>query len=152
MTMESRVTDARTVIFSALEWGYFTNFESASLTLTSVAIFLPIGTLAAQRMTQSSANCSAASSNQGGSHNGISWPTWASSTVPVKSASLTNSSGTGGATPQVSILSRCEGGMSPSRERIDPTDLELMHIDMNHDPAGGRVRVERDLEQHFDRV
>ncbi|KAG5979074.1 hypothetical protein E4U55_005599 [Claviceps digitariae] len=39
------------VIFAALEWAHFPNFESASLTHTSVALILPLGTLAAQQIT-----------------------------------------------------------------------------------------------------
>ncbi|KAL2205559.1 mating type pheromone G-protein coupled receptor, partial [Sarocladium strictum] len=35
------------VIFTGLEWGHFQNFEAASLTLTSVALILPLGTVAA---------------------------------------------------------------------------------------------------------
>ncbi|PHH92681.1 hypothetical protein CDD83_6099 [Cordyceps sp. RAO-2017] len=48
------------VIFAGLEWGHFPNFEPAALTVASVAIILPLGTLAAQRMTF---NSSSAASN-----------------------------------------------------------------------------------------
>ncbi|RDA95556.1 hypothetical protein CP533_1204 [Ophiocordyceps camponoti-saundersi (nom. inval.)] len=37
------------VVFAGLEWGHFRNFEPAFITNSSVAIILPIGTLAAQR-------------------------------------------------------------------------------------------------------
>ena len=36
-----------------MEWGDWPNFEAASLTLTSVALILPLGTLAAQRLSAS---------------------------------------------------------------------------------------------------
>ncbi|EFX04461.1 mating-type alpha-pheromone receptor [Grosmannia clavigera kw1407] len=43
------------VIFAAMEFGSFTNFESGSLMLTSVVIVLPLGTLIAQHMTDEAA-------------------------------------------------------------------------------------------------
>ncbi|KAK1832024.1 fungal pheromone mating factor STE2 GPCR-domain-containing protein [Podospora conica] len=42
------------VIFAALEFGVFYNFESASLTQTSVIVVLPLGTLVAQRLANPS--------------------------------------------------------------------------------------------------
>lgn len=45
-----RLTSRRPVVFAGLEWGRFQNFEAASLTPTSVAVILPLGTLAAQRV------------------------------------------------------------------------------------------------------
>ncbi|KAG6193744.1 hypothetical protein E4U10_003536 [Claviceps purpurea] len=44
------------VIFAGLEWAHFPNFESASLTHTSVALILPLGTLVAQQVSQASGN------------------------------------------------------------------------------------------------
>ncbi|KAK0744631.1 fungal pheromone mating factor STE2 GPCR-domain-containing protein [Apiosordaria backusii] len=41
------------VIFAALEFAQFTNFESASLTQTSVIVVLPLGVLVAQRIATS---------------------------------------------------------------------------------------------------
>ncbi|KAL6874859.1 fungal pheromone mating factor STE2 GPCR domain-containing protein [Trichoderma novae-zelandiae] len=41
------------VIFAILEWHHFINFESGSLTPTSIAIILPLASLAAQRIATS---------------------------------------------------------------------------------------------------
>ncbi|KAF6835008.1 pheromone receptor 2 [Colletotrichum musicola] len=38
-------------LFAALEWGRWTNFESGSVTYTSVVVFLPLGTLVASRIS-----------------------------------------------------------------------------------------------------
>lgn len=146
------ITDTWTaiVIFCGLEWGQFLNFEAASLTLTSTTIILPMGTLAAQRMAQSGniALLSAGSSNSGGVF--FSEPRWHSSTSPPKAASMTNSSS---ATAQVSVMSRCEAGNLPaSRDRIHAADLALAHVDTHRELDGGRVRVDRDLEQRVERV
>lgn len=128
------------------------------MTLTAVAIILPMGTLTAQRMAQSNnvAFCSAGSSNQGVFlPETTGWPSWPSSTVPLKPGSFASGSGSGsgttGTTPQLSIMSRCEAGMKP-RDRADDAELELIHIDTYRELAGGRVRVDHDFEQRVDRV
>ncbi|EQK99119.1 tumor mating-type alpha-pheromone receptor [Ophiocordyceps sinensis CO18] len=51
LVMTNGVLMIAPVVFAGLEWGKFQNFESASLTHSSVVIILPLGTLAAQRMT-----------------------------------------------------------------------------------------------------
>lgn len=40
-------------MFAALEWCHWSNFESGSLTYTSVVVFLPLGTLIASRISYS---------------------------------------------------------------------------------------------------
>lgn len=49
------------MLFAALEWGRWTNFESGSVTYTSVVVFLPLGTLVASRI-------SSGSTSQGDNH------------------------------------------------------------------------------------
>ncbi|KAF7552365.1 hypothetical protein G7046_g7434 [Stylonectria norvegica] len=135
------------VIFAGLEWGHFANFEAASLALTSVAIILPLGTIAAQRMAHTT-NFSYASASSSGRHGGVILNTYTSSTMPLKGTSFaTTRTGT---TAQASILSRCEAGMS-SRDRINPISVELskFYPDVDDDR---HVRVDRDLEQREERL
>ncbi|PTB73647.1 hypothetical protein M440DRAFT_29766, partial [Trichoderma longibrachiatum ATCC 18648] len=49
------------VIFAILEWHHFINFESGSLTPTSIAIILPLSSLAAQRIATSPSSSSSSS-------------------------------------------------------------------------------------------
>jgi pheromone alpha factor receptor len=135
------------VLFSGLEWGHFTNFESASLTLTSVAVILPLGTLAAQRMTRSNnfAYPSDSFSGQGGL-----LPGTGNSSMPLKGASF-SSSCRGGPAPQVSILSRCEASVH-NIHHLDALDLELGSLDSQRELVPGHVRVDRDFEQRIDRI
>ena len=44
------------VLFTGLQWGEFVNFESGSLTMTSVIVILPLGTLVAQRLANPSSS------------------------------------------------------------------------------------------------
>nr|AEU12193.1 pheromone receptor 2 [Trichoderma reesei] len=46
------------VIFAILEWHHFINFEAGSLTPTSIAIILPLSSLAAQRIANTSSSYS----------------------------------------------------------------------------------------------
>lgn len=135
------------VVFAGLEWGHWINFESASLTLTSVAIILPLGTLTAQRMASNGSNFSYSSagdssvrynpsfSGRGGGGGG----TGGSSIAPLKPSSFSTER-----TP--AVFARCEAGMS-SRDRMNPIDLELGKYD-----ADSHVRVDRNLTQHEERV
>ncbi|KAM0550822.1 hypothetical protein ACHAPJ_008685 [Fusarium lateritium] len=132
------------VVFAGLEWYHTANFEAASLTLTSVAVILPLGTLAAQRIAGSANNSNNSNSSglSSGVRYGVSGP---SSVVGFKAPSF--STHRSGATdrPHVSVYARCEAGMS-SRDHINPTDIELGKID------DGEVRVERSLLQREDRI
>ncbi|KAJ4133769.1 pheromone alpha factor receptor [Fusarium equiseti] len=130
------------VIFASLEWARFVNFESASLTLTSVAVILPLGTLAAQRIAGSAPNSANSSGASSGARYGISGP---SSFTGFKAPSF--STGTTDR-PHVSIYARCEAGTS-SREHINPQDLELAKIDAETDH---HVRVDRAFLQREERI
>ncbi|KAH6969178.1 fungal pheromone mating factor STE2 GPCR-domain-containing protein [Fusarium avenaceum] len=132
------------VIFASLEWAHFVDFEVASLTLTSVAVILPLGTLAAQRIASSNANTPIASNASSGIRYGVSGPT---SFTGFKAPSF--STHRSGATdrPGVSVYARCEAGTS-SRDHINPHDVELGKIDADCD----HVRVERAFLQHEERI
>ncbi|KAM0448043.1 hypothetical protein ACHAQK_000022 [Fusarium lateritium] len=132
------------VIFASLEWAHFVDFEVASLTLTSVAVILPLGTLAAQRIASSNANTPIASNASSGVRYGVSGPT---SFTGFKAPSF--STHRSGATdrPGVSVYARCEAGTS-SREHINPHDVELGKIDADCD----HVRVDRAFLQHEERI
>ncbi|KAH8177797.1 fungal pheromone mating factor STE2 GPCR domain-containing protein [Sarocladium implicatum] len=121
------------VIFTGLEFGHFQNFEAASLTLTSVVLILPLGTVAARRMVRSNhlgydSNISDSNGMNPGSTSGTGSgtgphrghqnryrsvaPETATSTTPLKSAASFTSSRTA-SSPSAqfsSILSRCEAG------------------------------------------
>jgi len=114
-----------------LEFGNFTNFESGSLTMTSVIVVLPLGTLVAQRLatapstTAQTGSGNSRSSNKSGSKKGFlsSW-----------------SHRSGGLASQVT--SRIQ--RSPPKEKPDHVDLELQRI-INDDSNG--IWVDRDIEQ-----
>ncbi|KAK7402504.1 pheromone alpha factor receptor [Neonectria punicea] len=134
------------VIFGGLEWGHFTNFESASLTLTSVVIILPLGTLAAQRMAQTT-NLSYPSVDSSGRY--PTAPGTGSSAQPFKTSSFSTNR-TGNTAPG-SVLSRCEAGMA-SHDRRDSVGMELRKLSEGLESHGSHVRVDRNLVQHEERV
>ncbi|KAI9150425.1 Tumor susceptibility protein [Paramyrothecium foliicola] len=138
------------VLFAGLEWGQFTNFESASLTLTSVAVILPLGTLAAQRMSRSN---NVAYQSETPSGQGALLPGTANSSLPLKATSYSSNSRSD-TTPLTSVLSRCEAGRSTTRG-LDALDLELGELDrMNsqRELINGHVRIDHDFEQRVDHL
>lgn len=156
------LTSCLSVIFAGLEFGHFANFESASLTLTSVALILPLGTLAAQRVTQrygiisipdnispngtattlQGTNPSLRPLKKGGA---------GGSSVFVGSSMSSHTTTTANNTPQVSISSQCEA--APSGAGRDPIDVELGQIDHATGGSGyGQVRVNRGFEQREERL
>ncbi|KAM0255063.1 hypothetical protein ACHAQJ_006142 [Trichoderma viride] len=122
------------VIFAVLEWHPLANFESGSLTPTSVAIILPLSSLAAQRLALSnqspSSDFSSYPSSSGAAYHGRYKNTrdFASRT-PLKAGSLfttsTNNSTSAGRSQPTSQNTT----LSPVRDIIDPIDLELRQID-----------------------
>lgn len=123
-------------IFAGLEWAKFTNFESGSLTLTSVIIILPLGTLAAQRISgQSSQGYEAGHlfHEQQQQHRTRSDAFGSASHQgrPANKApsSITLSTSGTPITPQISGRSRPELPLVDRPERLDPIDLELSRID-----------------------
>ncbi|KAG5930147.1 hypothetical protein E4U42_002886 [Claviceps africana] len=140
------------VTFAALEWAHFPNFESASLTHTSVALILPLGTLAAQQITQGR--------TLGFLSPGASAPPDARSEKPrsgtdpspsaTKFASVSTTCGSG---PPTDVLSSSSSshGLAARKQRLDPFDLELRQIDSTSALAD-HVRVDRDVEQEETRI
>ncbi|RSL72288.1 hypothetical protein CEP54_000979 [Fusarium duplospermum] len=133
------------VIFAGLEWGHWINFESASLTLTSVAIILPMGTLTAQRMAQNGSNLSYSSAGDSSVRYNASFSGRGagSSMVPLKASSFRTATTVERAP---AVFARCEAGMS-SRDRMNPVDLELGKYD-----SDSHVRVDRNVTQHEERI
>ncbi|OAA79849.1 mating-type alpha-pheromone receptor PreB [Akanthomyces lecanii RCEF 1005] len=119
-------------IFAGLEWAKFTNFESGSLTLTSVILILPLGTLTAQRISSQGSQSYMAGEKfrkqqpQTRSAFGAASSHQANHTKP---ASVTFSSNGTTVTPQISAGSRPEVSLMDRPERMDPIDLELSRID-----------------------
>lgn len=135
------------VIFAGLEWSHFTNFESGSLTLTSVVLILPLGTLAAQRM----ANVSTFALSSGDSnihYNGLRTNT-TTSMKPIKTTSFGASRAT--TAVNASVFSRCEAGMS-SRDRINPIDMEMDKFHPDIEAGTRQIQVERGMYQHEERI
>ncbi|KAJ2976829.1 hypothetical protein NQ176_g4715 [Zarea fungicola] len=117
-------------VFAGLEWGKFTNFEAASLTVTSVVIILPLGTLTAQRIS-SYGSQSYLAGNEFRKQNGQ--PTFGSAALQTNHTKPSNatfcSNGTT-VTPQTSVTSRADISLiGRSENRMDPIDLELCRID-----------------------
>ncbi|KAF5000481.1 hypothetical protein FDECE_11203 [Fusarium decemcellulare] len=137
------------VIFAGLEWGHWTNFEAASLTLTSVAIILPLGTLAAQRLAASNTSFSYSSAASSGRYPiAVSAAGTGSSMVPLKAPSFTTHRAT--SDHPAAVFSRCEAGMS-SRDHMNPVDLELGKLS-DADADGRHVRVDRNVVQREERL
>ncbi|KJK76241.1 hypothetical protein H634G_08647 [Metarhizium anisopliae BRIP 53293] len=126
---------------------------AASLTQTSVAIILPLGTLAARQMTTpggSLAYLSGASNHKssGPSARGEK-PTPPSTAAGFSGLSTTCGSGSLHQSPSVFST-------YPSREarpsKLDHFDLELSRIDSTGALANERVRIDTDLEQNETRI
>ncbi|POR38857.1 Uncharacterized protein TPAR_00951 [Tolypocladium paradoxum] len=147
------------VVFAGLEWGNFQNFESASLTLTSVALILPLGTMAAQQISLRNASSSdnhrlayypgSGSGSSGARNAGSATTNTTSSALPAfKIPSMSTSCGSSPATRRGSLLSRCErAAKGPAAPAVDHFDLELRHIDSTSALAG-----HGDQGRHDDRV
>lgn len=134
------------MVFTGLEWGDWPNFEAASLTLTSVTLILPLGTLAAQRLSQS---LGLQYENSTGQSHTIIADGSSGSHRPLKAISSLTASSRTGTTPQISVSSRCEA--MGSQRGLDPIDVELGQIDA-YDVHNGQVRVDRGFEQREERL
>ncbi|KAM4065919.1 fungal pheromone mating factor STE2 GPCR domain-containing protein [Hirsutella rhossiliensis] len=157
------------VIFAGLEWGHFQNFEAASLTPTSVAIILPLGTLAAQRMTTRPNTAGNGANNlarlpPSGSSGAAAHPSSGNhcSATPKDSSLSTswNSEGSGNHSSSVPSKCLCERGPAPGQATsasarrggtvVDHFDLELRQIDSTSALAGDMT--EHCLVQHDKRI
>lgn len=131
------------VIFTGLGWAQWANnFSPMSLTLTSVVFVLPLGTLAAQRLSQYYESRNDTSVNQSQT---ICPSTTNDSSQPLKAVSRYFAvGGHRGTTPQTSISSRCEAG--PAKRCPDYADIELAVVD-GEGVSSGKVRVVHGIEQ-----
>ncbi|KAL7907267.1 fungal pheromone mating factor STE2 GPCR domain-containing protein [Trichoderma velutinum] len=115
------------VIFAILEWHHFINFESGSLTPTSIAIILPLATLAAQRLSQAPSTPSTDPSYPSSSYHARYRSTRDSSRTPLKSGSLFSTITNTSSAPRSHIADTTV--LAPVRDVLDPIDLELRQID-----------------------
>ncbi|UKZ76739.1 hypothetical protein TrVFT333_004448 [Trichoderma virens FT-333] len=129
------------VIFATLEWYHFINFEAGSLTPTTVAIILPLGTLVAQRLSQTSpAPSTDPSSYPSSSYQARYKATRDSSRTPFKSGSLFSATTNNSSAPRSQLVDTTV--LAPVRDVIDPIDLELRQIDGYLQPKEIHVRAE----------
>lgn len=116
------------------------SFQAGSLTLTTVAVILPLGGIAAQRVAQSRNNtCSCCYTLRGFVIPGSSFGSAAACKPARKSSSARN-----GITTQVSVLSHSD---SAAAQRQGPglVDMELGEVDC-------QVTVNRSLLQQVHRI
>ncbi|KAL7929544.1 fungal pheromone mating factor STE2 GPCR domain-containing protein [Trichoderma chlorosporum] len=133
------------VIFAILEWHNFINFESGSLTPTSIAIILPLASLAAQRVSQSTPVISADPSYPSSSGHAHYRPTPDSSRTPLKPGSLFSTSTNNSSAPRSQFADVTV--LAPVRDILDPIDLELRQIDGYMQPKETCIREETEEDQ-----
>ena len=127
------------VIFAGLEWGRFTNFEAASVSQSSVAIVLPLGSLVAQQMTTTPGSLAALSSAMSNSS-----MTQANGSKGQELAhKFPSFSTTGASTLRHPSVSSPSG--SSDRPKPSHYDLELLRIDSTG--TDDHIRLDTDLEQ-----
>ncbi|PFH55778.1 hypothetical protein XA68_17643 [Ophiocordyceps unilateralis] len=133
------------VIFAGLEYGSFRNFEPALVTTTSVAVILPLGTLAAQR---TNTPISGAGFDRPPNFSGSG-----SSAVKRIRAGLYHFRKQSVSSSSASPNSKCErsqAGLHAGTARVeDPYDLELRRIDSAGYPG---IRIDQKLEQRYENV
>ncbi|KAK1238371.1 hypothetical protein MKX07_006517 [Trichoderma sp. CBMAI-0711] len=145
------------VIFAILEWHHFINFESGSLTPTSIAIILPLSSLAAQRIANTSSSASYQQNNHPSSssaaarykassrHSSSRQPlnpktgslfstTTCNSTTTTSSSSAAAAQRTHSVDHASTIPSPAQhpargGGAARGSDFLDPIELELRQID-----------------------
>lgn len=114
-------------VFAGLEWANFTNFEAASLTMTSVIIILPLGTLMAQRISSQGSQSYLAGSNfRRQNAQGTAQPLNSRNMKKPSDATMYSRATD---TPQASVASRADVSLIGRTEPMDPIDLELSRID-----------------------
>ncbi|KAK3942816.1 fungal pheromone mating factor STE2 GPCR-domain-containing protein [Diplogelasinospora grovesii] len=151
-------------VFASLQWGSWTNFESGSLTQTSVIVVLPLGALVAQRISSAPSQ-----SGSGGLKNsGGSYPSGSGSRGQKTMIATPSPSSKGSAWSRRALLSRGSKMTTSTATTIDTTptrtgtagtegkgnvghfDMELARIDdedleHGHGPQVNGVRVDRDV-------
>ncbi|KAI7915715.1 hypothetical protein M9X92_008277 [Pyricularia oryzae] len=144
------------VLFAGLYYGNFGQFESASLTITSVVLVLPLGTLVAQRLAVN--NTVAGSSANTDMDDKLAFLGNAT-TVTSSAAGFAGSSASATRSRLASPRqhSQLSTSVSAGKPRADPIDLELQRIDDEDDDfsrsgSAGGVRVERSIERREERL
>ncbi|PHH59843.1 hypothetical protein CDD81_2450 [Ophiocordyceps australis] len=117
------------VIFASLEWSGAANFDAASATHVSVAIILPLGTLAAQRLTwrfnSASANGTMGFTPNLDSSSRRSAAALTTSPTASKARSASKATTFGSTSTAATLVDR-----EPARSKtLDHFDLELQRID-----------------------
>ncbi|PTB68368.1 hypothetical protein BBK36DRAFT_1115433 [Trichoderma citrinoviride] len=145
------------VIFAILEWHHFINFESGSLTPTSIAIILPLASLAAQRIATSSASKHHNHPSSSSARYKASRDSASRTPLNAKPGSLfttttcnsTASSSAAQRTRSVDASGMLAAAAGPARggDFIDPIDLELRQIDGYAQP--NEVHFQQDEGQQF---
>ncbi|TLS27484.1 hypothetical protein PpBr36_05443, partial [Pyricularia pennisetigena] len=138
------------VLFAGLYYGDFGQFESASLTITSVVLVLPLGTLVAQRLAV--ANTVAGSTGTTDMDDKLAFLGNATTATHHSSSAAGRSRL---ASPR--LHSQLSTSVSAGKPRVDPIDLELQRIDDDDGDFGrsgsaGGVRIERSIERREERL
>ncbi|KAL2753962.1 hypothetical protein ACRALDRAFT_2028490 [Sodiomyces alcalophilus JCM 7366] len=130
------------VVFAGLQWGTWREFGAGSVTYTSVMIFLPLGTLIAQRASVPSSAYDLARDNTGTGN----------SITPLKFGSQTGTNPTDSTFVPSTVTSRVEA--TRSRDIVDPIDVELLEIDEEESSAAekGGVRINRQFDRREERI
>ncbi|CRK28932.1 hypothetical protein BN1723_004242 [Verticillium longisporum] len=128
------------VTFAGFGWRNWQAFEPGSLALTSVILFLPLGTLIAQRIATPESYYEVKARHQ---------TCTGRSDMPFKDISQIGSDATESNAATSTVTSRIEAGRS--RVATDPIDLELRRLD-GYDAEMGVVRVNREFDRREDRV
>ncbi|PHH64787.1 hypothetical protein CDD82_1727 [Ophiocordyceps australis] len=121
------------VVFASLEWSGSANFDAASVTHVSVAIILPLGTLAAQRLTWHFDSVTAQGNTDFSRnldslsrHSATAPLTTSSSTSKARWTSKTTTFGS------TSTAATLVDGEHPRSKTVDHFDMELQRIDSAH--------------------
>lgn len=144
MTNKSCSSFSFIVIFAFIEFRPVVNFESSSLTPASIALILPLGSLVAQRLAQTNQNASPnlfsypSSSGAGGYKNNHS----SGSTTPLKPGSLFATSTNSSISAARSKSNSQTITAVPTRDIVDPIELELRQIDGYLQPQETHVSAE----------
>lgn len=133
------------VVFAIIEFRSILNFESNSLTPASIALILPLGSLVAQRLSQTSQNAAPSlssyptSSGAGGYKKNCS--SYGSNT-PLKAGSLFATSTNNSMSAARSHSTSRNTAMVQTRNVVDPIELELRQIDGYMQPQETHIGAE----------
>ncbi|TQN73554.1 hypothetical protein CSHISOI_01936 [Colletotrichum shisoi] len=124
------------VVFAVIQWGSWINFESGSLTYTSVLVFLPLGSLIASRVSCGTPRRSCRTTN--------------SSAPPKVGLNSGPSTRIHGST-QGAVTSHIESVRVRPRPHGDVIGAESQRI-IDGDPEEGFIRVDREMALYEERI